>query len=296
MNFLKLDLNSLVALDALLTDPHVTRAAERLCVSQPSLSGTLARLRDYFQDDLIVQVGRRMELTPMGEALRQPLREILEDAERLLSTKSHFDPRSSQRRFTLSCTDYVWATLIGKVIRRLASDAPGVRLEYAGTERDFADHRVELLIVADRFALKDHSSRQLFQESFVCIAWSGNDGIGDSITFDEYFAQNHIVAYSSRPTLVAEWIAARHGLHCRIASRVPDFTMIPQSIVGTPYLATVPTRMANHYAGHLPLRILQAPLELPVLTQVMQWHRHQESDQGMQWLRDLIVECCLSRS
>ena len=195
MNFLKLDLNSLVALDALLTDPHVTRAAERLCVSQPSLSGTLARLRDYFQDDLIVQVGRRMELTPMGEALRQPLREILEDAERLLSTKSHFDPRSSQRRFTLSCTDYVWATLIGKVIRRLASDAPGVRLEYAGTERDFADHRVELLIVADRFALKDHSSRQLFQESFVCIAWSGNDGIGDSITFDEYFAQNHIVAY-----------------------------------------------------------------------------------------------------
>ncbi|VTU36003.1 LysR family transcriptional regulator [Variovorax sp. PBL-E5] len=294
MNFLKLDLNLLVALDALLTDPHVTRAAERLCVSQPTLSGSLARLRDYFQDELIVQVGRRMELTPMAEAMRQPLRNVLGDAEKLLSTKSHFDPGTSERRFTLTCTDYVWATLIGKVLRRLASEAPGIRLEYGGTARDFAEHRVELLIVADRFALKEHSSRQLFQESFVCIAWSGNDRIGDAISFDEYFAQDHIVAWSSRPTLVADWIAARHGMRCRIATRVPDFTMVPQSIVGTPYLATVPTRMANHYAGHLPLRILEAPLELPVLTQVMQWHRHQESDQGMQWLRELIVDCCLT--
>jgi LysR family nod box-dependent transcriptional activator len=296
MNFLKLDLNLLVALDALLTDPHVTRAAERLCVSQPTLSGSLARLRDYFQDDLIVQVGRRMALTPMGEALRLPLRDVLGDAEKLLSTKSHFDPASAERRFTITCTDYVWATLIGKVIRRLASEAPGIQLEYAGTARDFAEHRVELLIVADRFALKDHSSRQLFQESFVCIAWSGNERIGESIGFEDYFAHRHIVAYSPRQTLVSDWIAARHGMRCKIATRVPDFTMVPQSIVGTPYLATVPTRMAKHYAGHLPLRILEAPLELPVLTQVMQWHRHQETDQGMQWLRELIVDCCRSTS
>lgn len=229
----------------------------------------------------------------MAEAMRMPLRHVLGDAEKLLSTKSHFDPATSERRFTMTCTDYVWATLIGTVIQRLAVEAPGIRLEYGGTARDFAEHRVELLVVADRFALKEHSSRQLFQESFVCIAWSGNDRIGDTIGFDEYFAQDHIVAYSSRQTLVADWIQARHGMRCRIASRVPDFTMVPQTLVGTPYLATVPTRMARHYAGHLPLRILDAPLELPVLTQVMQWHRHQESDQGMQWLRELIVDCSL---
>ena len=107
MNFLRLDLNSLVALDALLTDP-ACHARSGAPLRQPALAdGTLARLRDYFDDDLIVQVGRRMELTPIGETLRLPLRKVLEDAEKLLSTKSHFDPGTSERRFTLHCTDYV---------------------------------------------------------------------------------------------------------------------------------------------------------------------------------------------
>lgn len=292
MHFLKLDLNLLVALDALLTDPHVTRAAERLRVSQSTLSGSLARLREYFEDELIIQVGRRMELTPLARELREPLRELLGSTERLLSTKAHFDPPSSERCFTITCTDYVWATLLREVVARLATAAPHVRLEYAGSTSDFAERRIELLVVADRFALHDHPSQPLFEDPFVCIAWSGNAQIGDALRFEDYFAHRHVVAYSSRPTLVADWIASTHGRHVEVAARAPNFTLVPQSIVGTPYLATVPLRMARHYASHLPLRILQPPLELPVLADVIQWHAHQEADEGLLWLRSLIVESC----
>jgi DNA-binding transcriptional LysR family regulator len=292
MHFLKLDLNLLVALDALLADPHVTRAAERLRVSQSTLSGSLARLREYFDDELMVQVGRRMELTPLARELREPLRELLGNAERLLSTKAHFDPLSAERCFTITCTDYAWATLLREVIARLATEAPRVRLEYTGSTRDFAERRIELLIVSDRFALDGHPSQPLFVDPFVCIAWSGNTRVGESLSFEDYFAHRHVVAYSSRPTLVADWIASAHGRYVEVAARAPNFTLVPQSIVGTPYLATVPLRMANYYARHLPLRILQPPLELPVLADMLQWHAHQEADEGLVWLRRLIVESC----
>jgi LysR family nod box-dependent transcriptional activator len=160
----------------------------------------------------------------------------------------------------------------------LGSEAPRIRLEYDGSARDFAERHVKLLIVADCFALNEHSSRQLFEESFVCIVWSENELIRESISFDEYFAHHYIVAFSPRPTLVSDWITARHGLRCTIASRVLDFTMVPQPIAGTPYLATVPTRMANHCGAHRPLRTLPASPELPILTHVMQWHQHHESN------------------
>lgn len=292
MHFLKLDLNLLVALDALLTDPHVTRAAERLRVSQSTLSGSLGRLREYFEDDLIIQVGRRMELTPLAQELREPLHELVGNTERLLSSKARFDPLASDRCFTITCTDYVWATLLREVVARLATEAPRVRLEYGGTASDFAERRIELLVVADRFALEAYPSHPLFEDPFVCIVWSGNTKVGDSLTFEEYFGLRHVVAYSSRPTLVADWIATEHGRRLDVAARAPNFTLVPQSIVGTPYLATVPLRMANYYASHLPLRILQVPLELPVLADAIQWHPHQETDEGLVWLRSLIIESC----
>ena len=292
MHFLKLDLNLLVALNALLTDPHVTRAAERLRVSQSTLSGSLARLREYFDDELIIQVGRRMELTPLAQELREPLRELLNSTERLLSSKARFDPLGSDRCFTITCTDYVWATLLREVVARLATEAPRIRVEYGGTTRDFAERRIELLVVADRFALDGYPSHPLFEDPFVCIAWSGNTEVGDSLSFEEYFKHRHVVAYASRPTLVADWIASAHGRHVDVAARAPNFTLVPQSIVGTTYLATVPLRMANYYASHLPLRILQAPLELPVLADVIQWQPHQEADEGLIWLRTLIIESC----
>ena len=105
MRFHRLDLNLLVALDALLTHRHVTRAAERLCLSQSAMSGSLARLRVHFKDDLIVQVGRKMILTPLGETIARPLRELLAQTESLINTAPRFGPASSDRTFTIIMSD-----------------------------------------------------------------------------------------------------------------------------------------------------------------------------------------------
>lgn len=110
MRFRHLDMNLLVALDAILTHQNITRASERLCLSQSATSGILARLREHFEDDLVVRSGRRMALTPLAEELVSPLGAILSETEKLLAMRSAFDPASSDRQFTIACSDYVWAT------------------------------------------------------------------------------------------------------------------------------------------------------------------------------------------
>jgi LysR family nod box-dependent transcriptional activator len=293
MRFQKLDLNLLVALDALLSDPHVTRAAERLNVTQSAVSGSLARLREYFADELIVQAGRRMELTSLASELREPVHDLLARADRLIATRSSFDPATSDRCFTMSCTDYVWATLMQDVVEKLISMAPSVRVDYAGSTQDFTERRIELLIIAERFALPAFPSLTLFADPMVCIAWTGNEAIGSTLSEAEYFALQHVVAYSSRPLFIDDWIERNCAKQCKVAARVPNYSLIPKSVVGTPFIATVPLRMAKTYARHLPIRILPPPLEFPSLVEVLQWHPHRDADNGLRWFRELIMEASL---
>ncbi len=290
MRFQKLDMNLLVALDTLLTDPHITRAAERLRVSQPAMSGSLARLREHFRDELVIQVGRRMELTPLARDLREPVHDLLTRADRVLSTRASFDPLASDRRFTVHCTDYVWATLIQEVVARLINEAPLVRIDYSGNTRDFIERRVELMIVADRFAIAGLPAQTLFKDPMVCVAWAENEAVGAAVSAAQYFDLLHVAAYTTRPTLMDDWISRNCDQRCKIATLVPNYSLVPQAVVGTPFLATVPLRMAVKYSAHLPLRIIPPPLDFPSLVEVLQWHPHQSSDSGLQWLRDVLVE------
>ena len=175
MRYQKLDMNLLVALDALLADPHVTRAAERLNVTQSAMSGSLARLREYFDDELVRQAGRRMVLTPLGKELRDPVRELLALTDRVLATKSSFDPLTSERTFTLHCTDYVWITMVSGLVARLGTEAPRIRVEYAHAVSEFIERRADFAIKADRFQLGEYPSATLFSDPMVCIAWTGNE-------------------------------------------------------------------------------------------------------------------------
>src|SRR5262245_4933192 len=112
MRFNRLDLNLLVALDALLAEQNITRAAERLHLSQSAVSGALARLREHFQDELLVQVGRRMTRTPLAESLAQPVREILAQVQATVERRPGFDPSTSDRQFSIMVSDYVTTVLM----------------------------------------------------------------------------------------------------------------------------------------------------------------------------------------
>ena len=290
MRFKGLDLNLLVALDALLTHQNVTRAAEQIAISQSAMSGALARLREHFQDELLVQVHRRMTLTPLAQSLELPLRAILAQTTKLLNARSEFDPPSSDRRFTISCSDYVWAVLIVHVLRQAATQAPGVEICYAGTSSRFERNEIDLLIAPTGYGPEDHPSEVLFRERYACVVWTGNTLVQDTLSEQQYFTLGHVVAYFERRTFVDEWFHNRYGDVLKVAAIAPSFTLVPPSVIGTNHVAVVPMRLARYYAEHMPLRVLPPPIDIPEMIDVIQWKSYQAEDLGVLWLRDLIKQ------
>ena len=129
MHFNRFDLNLLVALEALLEEKNVTRAAERVCISQPAMSGSLQRLRERFNDPLLVRVGRSMELTPRAEGLLQPVQNILQEIQSTIDAEPTFDPKTARRSFTVLMSDYVSTVLVPEVVRQISKEAPGIKIQ-----------------------------------------------------------------------------------------------------------------------------------------------------------------------
>ena len=174
-----LDLNLLVALNELLNERNVSRAAQRLFLSQSATSGALARLREYFEDELLVQVGRKMVLTPLAEWLAKPVREALIHIESTIVSPPQFDPARSDRRFSLLVSDYTTAVLVQPLIERVSREAPHIGFELysqeAGVPADMlANGEVDLLVMPSQYVSKDHPSTDLFREDYVCVTWKGN--------------------------------------------------------------------------------------------------------------------------
>ena len=296
MRFHGLDLNLLVALDALLTHQNVTRAAGQLNLSQSALSGALARLREHFDDELVVQVGRRMEPTPLARTLAEPLHEILLKTKSLVTATPSFDPRTSNRRISLIASDYSTEVLILDLLTKIAHEAPGIKvaLEEHTTEtfERFNRGEINLRIIPKPFAFEGHPHQHLFDERYVCVAWKGNKEIGDMLTLDQYQSLQHVVRFTRGvlQTTFDQQILDQAGLSRQTAVSVPLFTLVPRLVVGTQRIATVHARLAELYARSLPIRILAPPIAFPILTEVLEWHYHEEDDPCLSWFRKAIVE------
>jgi LysR family transcriptional regulator, nod-box dependent transcriptional activator len=296
MRFHGLDLNLLVALDALLTHRNVTRAAAQLNLSQSALSGALARLREHFDDELVVQVGRRMEPTPLAQTLIEPLHDILLKTKSLVTTTPSFDPRTSNRRISLIASDYSTEILLLDLVTEIAKEAPGLKvsLEEHTTEafERFNRGEINLRIIPKPFAFEGHPHEQLFEERYVCVAWKDNPEIGERLTLEQYQSLPHVVRYSSGAlqTTFDQQVLDQAGLSRNTAVSVPLFTFVPRLVVGTRRIATVHARLAELYARSLPIRILAPPVAFPVLTEVLEWHYHEDHDPCLSWFRKAIVK------
>ena len=191
------DLNLLVALDALLRECNVTQAGNRLNLSQPAMSGALARLRGHFQDELLVSVGRRMVRTPLGDALVEPVRDILLQVRGTLESRSGFDPATSTRHLKIAASDYVIAILMADALRRVRCEAPHITFDLRplGPRADEALDNAELdfLIAPASAEFEAHASEVLFEDTFTCVAWSGNSAVGDTLSPEEYLSLGHVV-------------------------------------------------------------------------------------------------------
>lgn len=296
MRFNHLDLNLLVALDVLLEEQNITRAAERLHMTQSATSGVLGRLRAFFEDDLLVQVGRKMQPTPYALQLTGPVREVLLTIRSSIMAKPVVDPANSKRHFRLITSDYLISVLMAQVIQKIHQQAPQITFEML-TPNETAGElvsrgEVDLMIAPDRYLVEGHPSQLLFEEELVCVVCRSNTLVGDSISLEQYMSMGHIsVGFGRSRTLsIDDWFMSEYGFNRCIEVITNDFNTVAQLVIGTPRIATMHRRLAELYARHLPLRVLPPPVKLPIMREMMTWHRSMEGDPMHRWLRERIHE------
>ncbi len=289
------DLNLLVALDALLDTKSVTRASERLCIGASATSSALGRLREHFGDDLLKQIGRKMELTPLAQSLVQPVREIILRTQSTLERRAAFDPRKEGRHFVFNASDYVSTVLMPSLLRHVQTQAPGMTVDMLS----LGDNALELLdrgevdfaIYPDRYASDKHPSLELFEESYSCVVWTGNKFVGDQMTFEQYIDLGHVAARFGDTRVVSfeGWFLSTFGARRRVEVTASSFNALPYLVVGTTRIATMHTRLAMLYSKQLPLRLMKPPVDIPALKMVLQWHAINEDDPAHAWMREQIA-------
>lgn len=296
MHFRNLDLNLLVVLDALLAEQSVSRTAERLNLTQPAISNALARLRQHFQDDLLVRLGRQLVPTPLAQTLREPVRDALLQIQSIADARPSFDPATEKRQFTVVSSDYVTVTLIAEALRVLAVAAPGITIASVPiTERNVAGlirGEADLMIAPGTALMAEHPSLLVFEETFTCIAWSRNAKARAPMTLKQYLDHSHVVAAfedaSMSPFDTAHLRSLGHER--RIGAVIPSFTLLPYCVVGTSHIATIHTRLAKLAARAMPLKIIAPKIDFPVVREKLQWHRNRERDPANMWLRNFLIE------
>lgn len=300
MHFRGLDLNLLVALDALITERSISRTGEKIHLSQPATSGALARLREYFKDDLLVPVGRKMVLTPLAEELAEPVRQLLLHTDAIIHRNPAFSPATSDRSFRLVMSDYVATTLMSQALPEIQRQAPQIKVHVLvpGTRTDWIERgEADLMIMPQQYLSPNHPSEALFVDDFVCIAWAGNTALqGRSICLRDYLRFGHVVVRfgeqqevpAFEEKFMEHFSQARH-----IEVVTTGFTLVPPLIIGTTRIATLHRRLADFLAQRLPLKILKPPVEIPSMVESVQWHTVRDADPGLRWMRSLLKACCV---
>jgi LysR family nod box-dependent transcriptional activator len=298
MNLAGMDLNLLIALDALLGERSVTRAAQRVGLSQPGMSNALSRLRRLLGDPLLVRRGAALVPTARAEALAGPVREALALIRGAIEEPALFDPGSARRTFRLSCSDYSVLMLIGPLVRRLADEAPDVTVEVlprlADAARALRDGDVDLVIEpSEIMGPQDLPAARLWDDRWVCCVWDGNERVGDRMTLEDYTSLGHLI-YSmggpGQPVALPDMYMARLGIPRRIEFSVESFLLAPFLMQGTELVALVPARAEAFLRRTGEIRLLEAPVELPTLVEMLWWHPRSNPDPAHAWLRERITE------
>lgn len=296
MELSQFDLNLLVTLDALLAEKNVTHAGMRVHLSQSATSAALARLRNFFHDQLLVPVGGKMALTPVAQDLVKPVRNLLLQAQATIATRARFDPVPSRRHFSVAVSDYVATVFMADALRTLQRQAPHITFELRPTGERAVEAleagTLDFLIVPDAFASEGHPRMALFEDTHTCIAWTRNSCLGTKISLEEYLKLGHVVVHVGEgqgPNFDERFL--RDLKYKRRAEVVThSFDVVPHLVVGTDRIATVATRLATKYAKFLPLKLMPLPIDVPPMTEVLQWHKYHDRDPAYTWLRGALRE------
>lgn len=296
MNLRNIDLNLLVVLDALLNERNVSRAGQRIGLSQSAMSAALARLREVFQDPLLVRVGRELALTRYAEELTIPVRETLARIEQTLQQRPAFNPKSDARTFSISASDYACLVLLTHFVRALAVEAPNVTLHLLPRSREPAsmlqkDHVDIVIEPSELFGETELPSSSLWADRWLCAVDAKNPYVKNkSISRKKFLELPHLV-YGigvDRQLNLADRHLAQMGLERRIGVTVESFLLVPFLIQGTHLVSLVLERAARRLAQTTHVWTLESPFELPDIHERMYWHPRHTTDSGHRWLRERL--------
>lgn len=297
----RLDLNLLVALDALLEESSVSRAAERVFITQSAMSNALGRLRRHFGDELVTQVGRRMVLTERGQQLRPEVRAILLKIQEVAQPSLEFDPSTATKEFRIGASDYFGMLVLPQLVAHVSRHAPGISIEMLPlTGRLFEDVErgdVDLLVVPRHYAMKNLALQALFEDEWSCVTWKKFRLPAGGLTLQTFTRLQHIAKRDNSPNFpsVVELDMASRKIRREVSVRVPHYSLVPLMVIGTERVATVQTRIAQIYIDwKLPLSLHPCPFPCSPLEEAMQWHPMREKDTGHRWLRQTVAQVCAS--
>lgn len=292
------DLNLLVAFDVLMQEHSVTRAANRLNVTQSAMSASLKRLRESFQDEILAQHGKSMIPTSFALTLQPEIAEKISELRAILARQGRFDPASSDRHFRIAASDYITTVLMTPLLGILAEEAPRIRftidLPGPASQAALANGDLDLLLTPSDFVHPDHPYEEIFEEKHVTAAWIGNPLSQQPLTPEAFVAAGHIgVSVASRFSFVEDWFH-RNRIERRIEVRTPSFTQAPFLIPGTMRLCVMHERLAHFMVERLPIEILELPFPVPPMKEMMQFHATRKADPGLTWLRSRIAEAAMT--
>ncbi|HAT32596.1 MAG TPA: LysR family transcriptional regulator [Janthinobacterium sp.] len=298
MDLSAIDLNLLKLFEALVRERSVTQAGLRLGLSQPAASRALGRLRTMLGDRLVVRGKLGLELTPRGEALAGPVSKLLDDARGIVSP-AVFDPASAAGRITIAAHDHLSLVVLAGLSARLERHAPALSLHIAQPAGDnvrlIEQGGADLALGIFKALPGSFHRRDLYADSFVCVARSDHPGVADGLSLERYVSLRHIaVTISGVGESAVDLALSTLGLTRRVALRVPHFLAGAMLVADSDMIFTLPSRLARLLAKRLPLALLDLPLQLAPLSPAMIWHERFQRDPAHVWVRQQIVDVVAS--
>nr|WP_253206453.1 LysR family transcriptional regulator [Pseudomonas chlororaphis] len=288
-----MDINLLLTLDVLLAEHNVTRAAQRLNLSQPSVSVHLAKLREIFGDPLLLPGPRGMRPTARADELREPLRRALEALELAVAPASPFDPGAAANTWSVSASDYGESTVILPALAGLRAAAPGTRLAVLELEpgrlvQQAEQGSIDLALHTSEDSPPGLRRRVLFSERYVLVGRAGHPRLQRRPSLAQFGKLEHVVVSPDGGGFhgVTDSALGEVGLTRRVVLSVPHFLFVLSALASTDLVAMLPSRLVRDNPA---LKVVEPPLEVPGYEMAMLWHERCHRDPAHQWLREFIV-------
>jgi DNA-binding transcriptional LysR family regulator len=292
-----IDLNLLVIFDVVMAELNVTRAADKLLMTQPAVSKALNRLRRAFNDDLFIKVPSGVKPTPKAIALWTPIRNGLAEI-RQVTKPTIFDPATSKLTFTIALNDYMASFFAIPLMQRLSQEAPNVNLRFVPSTNIDApalleQSEIDLAIGALAASKPRLQIQTLFTDHYVCAMRKGHPLAKRKLTLDQFVRADHLlITLTGESTGFVDRLLREKGLQRRIVLTINQFALAPEVLANSDLIAAVNYRHVQHSPFVQSLHLTELPLELDPIQVRMMWHDRKQADAAHHWLRNTIAEIC----